>query len=73
MAGLGKEAMEALQGRKLGLSRATVQALGSRNSYSNQKVRARLGWVPAVDLGEGMRRTEVWLRENGYLPPAAGQ
>lgn len=73
LAGLGNEVMAALQGRKPELSRATVQALRSRNSYGNQKARARLGWVPAVDLGEGMRRTEVWLRENGYLPPAAGQ
>lgn len=73
LAGLGNEVIAGLQGRKPGLSRATVQALRSRNSYSNQKARAQLGWNPAVDLAEGMRRTEVWLRANGYLPPAAGQ
>ncbi|MCC6166489.1 MAG: SDR family NAD(P)-dependent oxidoreductase [Caldilineaceae bacterium] len=73
LAGLGNEVIAALQGRKPGLSRATVQALRSRNSYSNHKARARLGWVPGVDLAEGMRRTEVWLRENGYLPPAVGK
>jgi nucleoside-diphosphate-sugar epimerase len=71
LAGLGNEVMAGLQGRKPGLSRATVQALRSRNSYSHQKARERLGWTPAVDLGEGMRRTELWLRANGYLPSAA--
>jgi nucleoside-diphosphate-sugar epimerase len=50
-----------------------VQALRSRNSYSNRNARQQLGWVPAVDLVEGMRRTELWLRANGYLPPAAGK
>ncbi len=68
LAGLGNEVMAALQGRKPGLSRATVQALRSRNGYSNRKARTELGWTPAVDLAEGMRRTEEWLRANGYLP-----
>lgn len=71
MAGLGNEVAAALRGRKPGLSRATVQALRSRNSYSNCKARERLGWTPAVDLAEGMRRTEAWLRSQGYLPPVS--
>lgn len=36
-------------------------------TYSIDKARSMLGYDPAVDLGEGMRRTEVWLRDVGEL------
>ena len=32
-------------------------------TYSGEKARVMLGYEPAIDLAEGMRRTEVWLRE----------
>lgn len=38
-----------------------------QGTYSNAKARHLLGWEPAVDLDEGMRRTEAWLREAGLL------
>lgn len=55
------------QGRKTGLNREAVNALRSRNSFSNQKARQLLGWQPQVDFEEGMRRTETWLRAEGYF------
>lgn len=36
-------------------------------TYSIDKARSMLGYDPAVDLDEGMRRTEVWLRDVGEL------
>jgi nucleoside-diphosphate-sugar epimerase len=32
------------------------------------RAREVLGWEPQVDLDEGMRRTEAWFREEGFLP-----
>jgi len=65
--GLYNEIKAGLQGRKTGLNRAAVNALRSKNSFSNKKARAILGWRPKADLAEGMRQTEIWLQENGYL------
>ena len=31
------------------------------------KARSELGYVPRISLDEGMRLTEAWLREEGYL------
>nr|HMN29810.1 hypothetical protein [Caldilineaceae bacterium] len=62
-----------LRGRWSSLNRRVVRTLCSDNSFSNQKAQQRLGWRPAVDLDEGMKRTEVWLRQHGYLDDAAAQ
>jgi nucleoside-diphosphate-sugar epimerase len=35
--------------------------------FSIAKARRLLGYAPAIDLDEGMRRTEQWLGEQGYL------
>jgi 2-alkyl-3-oxoalkanoate reductase len=35
--------------------------------FPNTRAREVLGWEPKVDLDEGMRRTEAWLREEGML------
>jgi nucleoside-diphosphate-sugar epimerase len=32
-----------------------------------EKARRMLGYEPHVDLPEGMRRTEAWLRERGLF------
>ncbi|GIV77672.1 MAG: oxidoreductase [Litorilinea sp.] len=61
------ELQAAVRGRKASLNRRVVKALRSNNSFSNRKARTVLGWEPRVDLAEGMRRTEAWLRANGYL------
>ena len=35
--------------------------------FSIAKAQRLLGYAPAVDLDEGMARTECWLREQGYI------
>lgn len=67
LAALVNEVKAGWRGQKTGLNRGAVNSLRSRNSFSNQKARQVLGWTPAVDLAEGMRRTESWLRAQGYL------
>ena len=56
-----------VQGKHTGLNRRVVKSLRSLNSFSNQKARRLLGWVPQVGFDEGMRRTEAWLRAEGYI------
>jgi nucleoside-diphosphate-sugar epimerase len=46
---------------------AAVRYLARRGSYSIEKARSLLGYEPAVDLDEGMRRSEEWLRSEGML------
>jgi nucleoside-diphosphate-sugar epimerase len=65
--GLYNEVKARLRGKKASLNRGAVNALRSDNSFSNQKARALLGWEPKVDLNEGMKQTEAWLRAEGYL------
>lgn len=48
-------------------SAATMRMLAARGAVSIEKARAALGFEPGVDLEEGMRRTEAWLREAGHL------
>ena len=54
-------------GKEASINRRVVESLCSDNSFSNQKARRILGWTPKVDLREGMRRTEEWLRREGHL------
>jgi len=58
-------------GRPSEASVATMRMLAGQGWLSIEKARERLGYEPAVDLDEGMRRTEVWLRSAGYLGPSA--
>ncbi len=37
------------------------------SQFSVAKAQRLLGYTPAIDFAEGMRRTETWLGENGYL------
>ena len=55
--------------RRLGgeseLSPASFGMLTRRGTYSIAKARRMLGYEPAVDLDEGMRRVGAWLDEEG--------
>ena len=62
-----KEMMSKVTGKRSSINREVVKTFHSHNSFSNAKARRILGWEPAVDFDERMRRTEAWLRENGYL------
>jgi nucleoside-diphosphate-sugar epimerase len=44
-----------------------LNVLTSRATFSSEKARRLLGFQPQVDLAEGMRRTEAWLRQSGHL------
>ncbi len=37
------------------------------SQFGVERARRLLGYRPGVDFAEGMRRTEAWLRETGYL------
>ena len=56
-----------LLGKQTELGRGAMEMLSKKNTVSNKKARDLLGWHPQVDLEEGMRRTEVWLREQNLL------
>ena len=58
---------ERLRGRESELNAETVHYLARTGGYSRAKAERVLGWVPVVDLDEGMARTEAWLREQGLL------
>jgi nucleoside-diphosphate-sugar epimerase len=45
----------------------SVRYLARRGTYSSAKARRMLGYDPKVDLDEGMRRTETWLRGEGLV------
>lgn len=54
-------------GRPSEMSAATMRMLAGTGSLSIEKAHRLVGYTPAVDLDEGMRRTERWLRTAGYL------
>jgi nucleoside-diphosphate-sugar epimerase len=56
-----------LLGRQTELGRGLMEMLSKKNTVSNAKARRLLGWQPEIDLDEGMRRTEAWLRSQGIL------
>jgi nucleoside-diphosphate-sugar epimerase len=47
---------------------AAIRYLCRSGTYSIEKARTVLGYSPSVDLDEGMRRCEEWLRAEGILP-----
>jgi nucleoside-diphosphate-sugar epimerase len=50
------------------LSAASVDYIAKEHGrYSIDKARRVLGYEPKVDLEEGMRRCEEWLRAEGLL------
>ncbi len=44
------------------LTRFAVAALAGSRSYSIEKARRELGYVPSVDLDEGMREMADWVK-----------
>jgi len=54
-------------GRESELGHASLGMLLRRGTYSIEKAREVLGYEPAVDLDEGMRRVAAWLRSEGMI------
>ncbi len=63
----GNEIRTAIKGKRARINREVIRSLRARCSFSNEKARRLLGWTPRYDLAEGMKRTEAWLRAEGYL------
>jgi nucleoside-diphosphate-sugar epimerase len=59
--------LEKTLGRDTEMSAASIDYLAKRGGYSIEKARRVLGYEPKVDLDEGMRRCEEWLRAEGLL------
>ena len=59
-----------LRGQVPEITPGAVRYLARSGSYSIEKARKALGYSPAVDLDEGMRRSEEWLRAEGLLGDA---
>lgn len=56
-----------LLGQQTEINPTTVRYLARTGGYSSAKARALIGYEPQVDLDEGMRRTQAWLRSEGLL------
>jgi nucleoside-diphosphate-sugar epimerase len=67
----GAEGVAALSRRKTEVRRESIRYLARRGTYSIEKARTVLDYEPKIDLAEGMRRTEEWLRWEGLIQPRA--
>lgn len=56
-----------LLGKPTELGRGAIEMLSKKTTISNDKAHRLLGWQEEISLSEGMRRTEIWLREQGFL------
>lgn len=63
------------RGVKTEITPTAVRYLARRGGYSIEKAQRLLDYRPMIDLSEGMRRTEAWLRAEGLLddPRADGR
>jgi nucleoside-diphosphate-sugar epimerase len=48
-----------------------LSLMAQSTTVSIDKARSLLGYTPHFSLDEGMQYSEVWLRQEGHLPPAA--
>lgn len=64
---LGSELLGAVRGRPPKLDRKSVAYMTRRSLFSTEKARARLGWSPAMSMGQAMEQTERWLKDAGFL------
>jgi len=65
---LGMEVTSKLTGKPPKITREAVGFLTRKARFSIEKARRELGYQPRFSLEEGMKLTEQWLREEGYLP-----
>ena len=56
-----------LFGGQTELGRGAIDMLSRSAGYSIEKARQQLGYVPEVTLEEGMRRTEEWAQQAGFV------
>ncbi len=56
-----------LRGRKASVSPGSVDYLLRKGKIYPNKIQSTLGWAPAIPQEEAFRRTEQWLRQEGYI------
>ncbi len=61
------EAIASRRGVAPAFSRNAITFIDRRGTVSTRRIREELGWEPQVDLDEGLRRVEVWAREEGMV------
>lgn len=66
--GLGMEIASKFTGKTPQITREAIGYLTKRACFNIEKARRELHYQPRFSLQEGMRLTEQWLREGGYLP-----
>lgn len=54
-----------MAGQPIEMGRGTIGLLSRPGSYGIEKARRLLGYEPQVDLAEGMRRSEEWVKAKG--------
>jgi len=65
---MGMEITSKFTGKPPKITREAVSYLTRQARFSIEKARRELGYQPRFSLEEGMKLTEQWLRETGYLP-----
>jgi nucleoside-diphosphate-sugar epimerase len=65
---LGMEITSKFSGRPPKITREAIRYLTRQAHFSIEKATRELGYQPRFSLEEGMKLTEQWLREAGYLP-----
>jgi nucleoside-diphosphate-sugar epimerase len=56
-----------LRGREASITPGSINYLLHKATINADKIRVVLGWTPAINQEEAFRRTEQWLRREGYL------
>jgi nucleoside-diphosphate-sugar epimerase len=56
-----------LRGREASVTPGSINYLLHKATINADKIRVVLGWTPAINQEEAFRRTEQWLRDEGYL------
>jgi len=64
---LFQEVAAQLTGKTPEISRRAVGFWTQNATYTTTKAQTKLGYRPRIALEEGMKRTEDWLRESGFL------
>jgi nucleoside-diphosphate-sugar epimerase len=59
--------MPSMRGEHAPLTRSRVKFLTNSRVYDISRARSELGYMPAVDLEEGMQRTAAWYHKHHYL------
>jgi dihydroflavonol-4-reductase len=67
LAGAACEALCAPFGIEPPLYRRRVDFFTKSRAFDISRAREELGYAPAVDLREGIRRTLAWYREQGWI------